>query len=87
MTITATFKNEQELNAELVAASIEYGGAWVYSVNPFSNETKLTRYSTPSKVPDYFLDLCNNTIAYKGELRKFTKAAQIREQNRGLGCE
>jgi len=85
MEIARTVKDEPELWDTLKKLSIEHGGAWVHSVRPFSHEVTFKQFKNPSSVPDHFHDLAGNRIAWEGSLRGFTKAAQIREQNRGLG--
>jgi len=85
MKLTETIQNETELEARLITLSQEYGGAWVFVIRPFSHSVQFIRFENPSRVPDRYHDLTQNTIAYKGELRGFTRAAIIREQNRGLG--
>jgi len=82
---TRTIKDEVELLETLKALSIEHGGAWVFSIKPFSHETTFEQFASPSKVPDGFHDITSNTMAHKGEIRGFTKAARRREQNRGIG--
>lgn len=85
MEITKTVASEDDLTSTLIALSQEYNGAWVFSIKPFSHEVTFIRFKSPSKVPDHYLDLTRNTMAYKGKIREFTKAARSREQNRGLG--
>jgi len=85
MRITRKIADEKELFETLKSLSIEHGGAWIFSVKPFSHETTFIKFASPSKVPDRFHDVTSNKMAHKGEIRGFTKAACRREQNRGLG--
>lgn len=85
MEITRTVKNEPELWATLRRLSVRYGGAWVHSVKPFSHEATFKRFRNPSSVPDHWLDLSGNKLAWKGKIRPFTRAARAREQSRGYG--
>ena len=84
--ITIEIKDEEELLNKLKDLSLN-GGAWVYTILPFSHTTNFSQYKNPSSVPDYYKDLSRNRIGWKGQVIEFTKAAQIREQNRGLGVE
>lgn len=85
MRLTEQIKNEAELESRLVSLSLKYGGAWVFVLQHFGHSATFVRYDNPSSVPDHYHDLTQNLMAYKGKLRGFTKAAIIREQNRGLG--
>jgi len=85
MRITQRIANEEALKETLKELSRAHGGAWVFSVKPFSQQVSFRRFDSPSKVPDSFLDLTGNLMAHKGQLRGFTSAATAREQNRGLG--
>jgi len=85
MRLTETIDNETGLEARLIALSQDHGGAWVFVIKPFSHVVQFVRFDNPSQVPDHYHDLTGNTIAYKGKLRGFTRAAVVREQNRGLG--
>lgn len=78
-------ESERQLLETLKALSLEYGGAWVFAIKPFSHEVTFYRFDSPAKVPDRFVDLTQNTLAYKGKVRQFSKSALLREQNRGLG--
>ena len=80
-----TGTTEEALDARLIELSITEGGAWIADVMPFSKRVTFKQYPSPSQVPDHYHDLTMNTMAYKGQLRGFTKAAKIREQNRGIG--
>jgi hypothetical protein len=90
--ITMEMKTESEVKSNLVEFS-KLGGAWVISILPFSRTVSFRKYKNPSSVPDYMRSLSrvgpvgDHLMAWKGVLRDFTKAAIIREQNRGLGCE
>ena len=85
MRITREIADEKELFETLKSFSIEHGGAWIFSIKPFSHETTFIRFASPSKVPDSFHDVTSNKMAHKGKIRSFTPAARRREQNRGLG--
>ena len=78
---------EDQLHEKLKELSLEHGGAWIYSIMPFQREsepTKFLRFDSPSKVPDTYIGSSKkDVIGYKGKLVPFSKAAQIREQNRG----
>jgi len=87
-------KDTQHLHKRLKELSIKEGGAWSFSITPFSHEVTFFGAESPSKLPDYLIhetsqcgEYPNGRIGYKGEIVGFTKAAKIREQNRGLGCE
>jgi len=79
------FDSDAEMQDRLIELSNTEGGAWVADVMPFSKLVRFKKFQSPSRVPDFYHDLTGNTIAYKGRLVGFTKAAQIREQNRGIG--
>lgn len=83
MEFTKTIKDEAELKATLISLS-EDGQAWTYIIRPFSHETTFISFKNPSSVPDELHDLSRNMIAWNGKIRPFTKAACIRESNRGL---
>jgi len=85
MKFTQDIRDEAELFETLKSLSIKHGGAWVFSIKPFSHETTFEQFASPCKVPDQFHDLTSNKMAHKGKIRGFTKAARRREQNRGLG--
>ena len=92
MKIVETILDTATLNKRLVELSKQHGGAWVFSIMPFSHETRFYQYKSPSKVPDHFYDLTRGIgaypegrIGYKGKMVGFTKAAIIREQQRGWG--
>ena len=85
MITTMTIKNEAELMNTLCQLSQKHGGAWVFTVKPFSHIVKFERFQNPSSIPEHFISLTQNTMAHKGQIRGFTKAAIKREQNRGLG--
>ncbi len=82
---TTTFANENDLCTELARLSQQDGGAWVYTVVPFSHEVTLYRFASPCRVPDQFIDLSRGRIWYKGSVVPFALAARIREQNRAIG--
>lgn len=83
--ITKEIKDEKEMLETLIELSVNMGGAWVFSVKPFSYTVTFEMFQNPSSVPDHFHDLTKNTMAHEGKLRPFTKAAKRRERNRGLG--
>ncbi len=85
MNIIKIVENEADLINTLKNLSNEHGGAWVFCIKPFSHETEFSKFKNPSSVPDHYYDLTHNTMAYNGKIRGFTKAAKVREQNRGLG--
>jgi hypothetical protein len=86
--IVETIADEEALQRRLIELSQD-GQAWVYSVTPFSHEVTFRCFASPSRVPDHYYDLMapNRLMGYRGKLVTFTKAAIIREQNRGLGSE
>jgi hypothetical protein len=67
------------------------GGAWAWSVMPFSRECHFHKYPSPSRIPDYYYDLMrtneypNGAIGWKGKIVSFTKGQIIRDQQRGYG--
>jgi hypothetical protein len=83
-------KNINEVYANLLRLSLE-GGAWAFSILPFSGTVSFYRYDSPSKVPDWFYDSMrtneypNGAIGWRGGIVPFTKAAVIRDQQRGYG--
>lgn len=90
--VRATVKIVSEPQIYDVAAKLsrDHGGAWVVDIPPFSqvgDDVHYIQFKSPSNVPDSWKDLTKNRIAYQGKIIPFTKAAQIREQNRGMGCE
>ncbi len=85
MTITEEIRDESHLRQRLLELNREHGGAWTYSVLPFSHTTKFVRGVNPSCLPDQYIDLSHNTVAFQGMLRGFSPAALAREQNRGIG--
>ena len=86
-TQTEYIRNEGHLKARLIELSKTEGGAWAYSVTPFTHETTFYQAASPSKLPDWLMDLSRKTVAYKGKLRRFSPAAMLREQNRGITCQ
>lgn len=85
-------KDTAHLHKRLKELSIKEGGAWSFSIMPFSHEVHFISADSPSKIPDAYLDgtrgygeYPKGRIGYKGELIGFSKAACIREQNRGMG--
>jgi len=85
--IVEEIADENALEERLKELSIAPGGAWCYSILPFAHTTTFAQFKSPSRVPDYMHDHARNRIGWKGEIVPFTKAARIREQNRGLGCQ
>ena len=75
------------LDRELKRRSKLHGGAWIYSVLPFTHDVKYRQFPCPSAVPDQYYDTADNKIGWRGRIIPFTKAAQIREQNRGITCQ
>lgn len=84
--ITREITDETELKSTLIGLSNNEGGAWVFSVKPFSHTVTFAQFKNPSSVPDHFQDVTENTMAHNGKIRGFTKAAETRERNRGLGA-
>lgn len=82
---TREVRNEKHLKDILVSLSKRHGGAWVFSVKSFTHTVRFERFQSPCRVPDWYKDLTQNMMAYKGQLRGFTQGALTREQNRGLG--
>jgi len=85
-------KDTAQLHKRLKELSIKEGGAWTFSIMPFSHEVHFVQADSPSKIPDSFFEATTQfgnypegRIGYKGEVIAFTKAARIREQNRGIG--
>jgi len=89
--ITETVTNPKQINDRLIELSNKQGKAWVFSVMPFSHTINYYQYPNPSSVPDSFLDThaigIDETIANKGRLVGFTKAAIIRDQQRGYTAD
>ena len=80
-------RNTQHLRERLLYLSNKFGGAWTFSVTPFSHQTTFYQADSPSKLPDWLINLSRNKLAFKGQIRGFSPAAVIREQNRGVTCE
>jgi hypothetical protein len=85
-------KDTAQLHKRLKELSIKEGGAWTFSILPFSHDVHFVSADSPSKIPDSYFDgttqfghYPEGRIGYKGEIVGFTKAARIREQNRGIG--
>ena len=85
--IKSTATTQIEIEGEIATLSLRHGGAWVYSVKPFTNAVTYTQYKCPSDVPDRCYDMADNQIGWEGHIVPFTKAARIREQNRGISCQ
>ena len=85
--IVEEIADENALEERLKELSITPGGAWCYSIRPFMHTVTFVQFKTPCKVPDHMHDHACNRIGWKGEIVPFTKAARIREQNRGIGCQ
>ena len=79
--------DSKELIDLLKSISKEKGGAWIFEIVPFSHDTYFIHFENPSSVPDYFIDSTKNRIGYNGKIVPFSKAAQIREQNRGYTAD
>jgi hypothetical protein len=85
-------KDTEHLHKRLKELSVKEGGAWSFSITPFSHEVTFFGAPSPSKLPDYLIEQTrqygeypNGRIGYKGEIVGFSKAAKIRDQNRGIG--
>ena len=90
--VVLNIKGTKELEGKLVELSEKHGGAWVFSVTPFTHEVSFRRFSNPSSVPDEYFDLTRSKaddrhprgrIGYKGKIVPFTEAAFLREQAKG----
>ena len=81
-------RNQGQMEKRLVTLSKQYPGAWVASRVPFSDVVRFFQFQSPSKVPDGFMDshdpFYDSKIGYEGKLIPFSKAAKLREQNRGI---
>lgn len=87
--MTETFDRAENMRVRLVELSRD-GRAWAYSVVPFSHDVTFAPFASPCRVPDGYREemvLTDHKIAYNGKLVNFTKAAIVREQNRGIGCQ
>ncbi len=92
---TREFASEAELETRLIELSRNDQRAFCATVAPFSRVTTIHAFANPSRTPDHMIDVAvkfgsieaDRCIAYRGVMRGFTKAAVIREQNRGIGCE
>lgn len=82
-------QNQGQMERRLIAISKKYPGAWVPSIIPFSTEVHFLQFRSPSKIPDRYMDShipgVEIKIGYEGKLVPFSKAAKLREQNRGVG--
>ena len=83
----STAISQEQIEKEIVLLSLKHGGAWIYSVKPFTDKVTYTQYKFPSVVPDRCYDMADNKIGWKGRVIPFTSAARIREQNRGVSCQ
>ena len=81
--ITKEVKDEFELYKLLKEYSLQYGGAWVFDIVPFSHKTHFRMYKNKSSVPDYYIDFTHGKIAVKGQITGFTAGAVYRENQRG----
>jgi hypothetical protein len=84
-------EDTKQLNKRLIELSVKEGGAWSFSIMPFSHEVHFYGADSPSKLPDYLLtessgmgNYPRGRIGYKGKIQGFTEASYIREQNRGF---
>ena len=77
-------KDLSHLESRLKELSLD-GRAWSYSIMPFSHTTRFYASSSISKLPDWLIELSGGRVGYKGQIVGFSNAAQIREQNRGMG--
>lgn len=85
-------RDTAQLHKRLKELSLKEGGAWAFVIMPFSHEVHFVGAESPSKLSDGLLDATRGNgeypegrIGYKGEIIGFSKAARIREQNRGIG--
>jgi len=88
--VTVNCHSAEDVTRELLKASRGNDYTWAYDHEPFSTTIHLLAFKCASAVPDDFIDLMWRTgskLAKNGTLIPFTKAAIIRDQNRGLGCE
>lgn len=76
-------KDSDAMHKRLRQLSVQYGGAWIANIMPFSHETHFTMFKNRSSVPDYFSDWTHGEMAVGGKIVGFTDAAKIREQRRG----
>lgn len=88
--ITETATTQQQIYNRLIELSINKGKAWTFSIVPFSHNVNYYQFKNPSSVPDDFIDshtMIDSNISFKGKLVGFTKAAIIREQQRGYTAD
>ena len=85
--ITEEIADEKALVARLIELSKTRGGAWTFSVLPFSHTVTFHGAASPSRLPDWLVDLSGKRVAYKSKMTTFSRSALLREQNRALGCE
>lgn len=87
-------RDTEQLHKRLIELSLKEGGAWTFSIMPFSHEVHFYGAASPSKLPDSFLESTRKLgfyprgrIGYKGKIIGFSEKAFIREQNRGIGSD
>jgi hypothetical protein len=85
-------KDTEQLHRRLIELSVKEGGAWSFTIMPFSHEVHFFGADSPSKLPDSLMESTRNwgkypigRIGYKGKLIGFSEKVFIREQNRGIG--
>ena len=82
-------RNIEHVYELLKQYSTTEGGAWGWSIMPFSHTCRFYKYDSPSKVPFAELDFMRTNeyekgaIGWKGQIIPFSKAQIIRDQQRG----
>jgi len=89
---TEQITDTNQLHDRLKELSLKEGGAWSFSITPFSHEVVFVRAGVPSGIPDQYLEFTRGCgeyprgrIGHKGKIIGFSEAVWIREQNRGVG--
>lgn len=88
---TREFADGAALAAYLIELSRADCGAFLATVAPYSHTTTIHRFASPGRIPDHMVDVAaelpdrDHCIAFRGQLRSFTRATIIRDQNRACG--
>lgn len=88
---TQSFPNVGSLTDYVLSLSQSDRGAFIAVARPFSHITDIHRFANPSSIPDHFVDMVAqlpdraHCVAFRGQLRGFTPATVVRDQNRAMG--
>ena len=87
---TRQFNNTKPALAFIQDMSQSDSAAFVVVARVFSNVCDVFRFTSPSRIPDSFVDRVvgdsrTNAVAFRGRLQGFTRSTIIRDQNRSFG--